>query len=441
MKTKIMAIALCAALLFNALACGGTPPPQQYTLSISSGDGGSVTTPGEGDFPYDAGTVVNLVAAAAEGYMFLNWSGDVTTVQDVSAGSTTITVNGDYTIVASFEAEDIPSLTIIKYDEDGTTVLAQETRTYSQMEAEFPVQGDGVTEYYHQGPTFDDDNLWDPDETENLKSLGVVKGTDLRDLCELVGGVSPGDTVQIVARDGLSRTFRYESIYGEHPEHPRFAITWWRSGDGYVPDYESGMRLVMVTDDAVFGNYDMQQHLHEDDWHYFSSGGVDYPSSHGLSVKWVTEIRVYAGTIPQWELELVGVKTLTVTQSYFEEGLACSPSHRAEYSDGTNTWTGMPLWVLVAMVDDDPDEGSSHINFNDALAESGYTVRVIAGDGFSASFNSTFVARNNNLILANLVNDEPLQESSYPLRIAGPDLTGRQRVGNVVRIELEFPEP
>ncbi|HOG53151.1 MAG TPA: hypothetical protein PLT03_04685, partial [Bacillota bacterium] len=45
-------------------------------------------------------------------------------------------------------------------------------------------QGDGVTQYYYQGPTFDPDNIWDPDETLNLKNKGAVKGTDIKDLVE-----------------------------------------------------------------------------------------------------------------------------------------------------------------------------------------------------------------------------------------------------------------
>jgi hypothetical protein len=332
---------------------------------------------------------------------------------------------------------DAPSVTITKYDEDGTTVLAQETITYVEMESDLPVQGDGETEYFHQGPTFDPENLWDPDETENLKSVGVVKGTDLKDLCDLVNGASSGDTVQVRAEDDFYRNFHYESIYGTDPDHPQFVITWWRDGDGYVPDYESGMRLVFFTDDAVFGNYDMQQYLVEDDWHYYSEGGVDYPSCHGLSVKYIDEIRIYTGEIPQWQLELVGATNQTVTQSYFEEGLACG-NHSAEYVDGTDTWSGVPLWLLVGMVDDEEEETETHYTFNDDFAEAGYDVKVIAGDDYSWSFNSTFVARNNDLILANQLNGEPLEGDEYPLKIVGVGLSGKQRVKNVIRIELEW---
>jgi subtilisin family serine protease len=76
----------------------------QYDLAIVSTTGGSVTGPGEGTFPYDPGTVVNLVAEAEQGYRFVNWTGDVDEIADVDAAATTITMNDDYAISANFIA-------------------------------------------------------------------------------------------------------------------------------------------------------------------------------------------------------------------------------------------------------------------------------------------------------------------------------------------------
>jgi uncharacterized protein YkwD len=79
-------------------------PSTQYDLDISSTAGGSVTTPNEGIFRYDAGTMVSLVATPATGYQFINWTGDVGTIADINAASTTITINDSYSIMANFEA-------------------------------------------------------------------------------------------------------------------------------------------------------------------------------------------------------------------------------------------------------------------------------------------------------------------------------------------------
>ena len=82
------------------------PPPVQYSLTIFSTAGGSVTTPGEGTYIYDEGTVVNLVAKPANDYKFHKWTGDVGTIANANAASTTITISGNYYIVANFR--DIP---------------------------------------------------------------------------------------------------------------------------------------------------------------------------------------------------------------------------------------------------------------------------------------------------------------------------------------------
>jgi len=76
---------------------------KQYDLSISSTEGGSVTEPGEGVFTYDVGTVIDLIATPGENYRFVEWTGDVGTIADVHAATTTITMNGDYSITANFE--------------------------------------------------------------------------------------------------------------------------------------------------------------------------------------------------------------------------------------------------------------------------------------------------------------------------------------------------
>ena len=75
-----------------------------YTLTISSTESGNVTIPGEGTSIYFNGTTVPLFAQPYEGYEFVKWTGDVSTIADVYAASTTITMNSSYSITANFES-------------------------------------------------------------------------------------------------------------------------------------------------------------------------------------------------------------------------------------------------------------------------------------------------------------------------------------------------
>ena len=191
---------------------------------------------------------------------------------------------------------------IVKYANDGTTILNQTTVNYTWMEANLPVYGDGVTHYYHQGPTFDATNfttMWDPDETINILSrdMGTPVGTDIKDLCDLVGGMKAGEYVEIRASDNFNKKFDYDDVYEPEPKLGRMIIAWYNPAyGGYVPSYTSGMRLIFLANTTnatglyVYGNWDMHETLAENRWHYQDI----YPSSSGLSVTDVDRIRIYS---------------------------------------------------------------------------------------------------------------------------------------------------
>ena len=113
MKTVsvLLAIAALIAAIAGCQAQGPLPdpepsPPIQYSLAVSSTEGGEVTSPGKGTWTYEAGVVVDLAAEAEEGYRFVSWRGDAQTVADASTASTTVTMDGNYVIVADFAKEE-----------------------------------------------------------------------------------------------------------------------------------------------------------------------------------------------------------------------------------------------------------------------------------------------------------------------------------------------
>lgn len=191
------------------------------------------------------------------------------------------------------------SLIITKYNAYGS-ILDTENVTYQWLEANLPVQGDGATHYYHQGPTFDSGNPWDPGESVNVESrdYGAAQGTDVKDLCNLVGGASPGDTVQIKASDNFAKIFDYEDIYNPEAAQGKLVIAWQNASfGGYVPVYDTGMRLIFFADNSinpwgwhVFGHWNMHETLPESRWYFYEG---TWPSSSGLSVQNVYYINIY----------------------------------------------------------------------------------------------------------------------------------------------------
>jgi uncharacterized repeat protein (TIGR02543 family) len=102
-----------------------------YILTMDV-DGNGSTSPMVGDHDYDEVTVVDITATPRYGWKFDSWTGDTYTVDDPDAASTTITVDGDYYVIASFVELDEYTLTLYVDPEEGgtTTPTADYERTY-----------------------------------------------------------------------------------------------------------------------------------------------------------------------------------------------------------------------------------------------------------------------------------------------------------------------
>jgi len=128
-------------------------PEPVALLLVSSTGGGSVTSPGEGPFPCVLGSMVILMAEASSGYQFANWSGDVDSIADVDAATTTITMDSSYSVRADFRQTSSPCCTATAaYG----TPMAQEIGILRQFRDEYllanPVGSTLVDIYYRVSP-------------------------------------------------------------------------------------------------------------------------------------------------------------------------------------------------------------------------------------------------------------------------------------------------
>lgn len=112
------------------------------TIIVSSSEGGSVTTPGEGIFYYYTAPpiTIDLFATVSDSYQFVNWTG--TGAQFILEGERTnhsvsfdIPVEGNFTFIANFEciavAQKIKSVDV---DARIDGVVAEKTRLKGTVE-------------------------------------------------------------------------------------------------------------------------------------------------------------------------------------------------------------------------------------------------------------------------------------------------------------------
>jgi DMSO/TMAO reductase YedYZ molybdopterin-dependent catalytic subunit len=261
-----------------------------------------------------------------------------------------------------------------------------------------------------------------------MRSTGAIvgplnlTGVPIRDLVDLV---MEGDNYSLntVAWDGYEMTYSSGQI--ESGTFPVYDL------DGVLLGPENLTMMLAIEDNGVRLPYDELRIVIVDnesqpvtDGHYWT--------------KMAKELNVVP-YIADWTLELNGVSSMGMDRQTFESLASCY-YHTTTYEliddDGDHVYEGVPLWVLVSAVDggDAPD---GHYLFNDALVEGGYTVNVTASDGYSGYFDAAQVARNDSIIVAYKLDGEPLDESSWPLRIVGDDLPGSQKVKMIARIAIE----
>ena len=229
----------------------------------------SVSSTAEGEIP--PGTILTVPAVPGGVYLVrtdIPDGDDIEASANFTKSSTTIWV------------------TVTKYDAYGDVIAISENVTWQEMMTTMPVCGDGVTHYYCHGPTFNSSNTleakWDSAEMVNIDSrdYGAAMGTDVKDLCDLVGGASPDDVIEIVSPDGFNKSFDYEDVYNPEPEQGKMVITWYTAdtiegSGGYVPEYDTGMRLLFFAETLnpegknVFGTWDMHETLAASRWHFY----------------------------------------------------------------------------------------------------------------------------------------------------------------------------
>jgi peptide/nickel transport system substrate-binding protein len=158
-RIPLILLTFLLALSVGLTGCGGggLPGITKYNLTISSTEGGSVTSPGQGTFTYDEGEVVNLVAEPEEGYRFTDWIGDMAAIANLNAATTTITMSANYSIMACFELKP-------------TGAFLDEVSVISEPDASVAIQNlkDNALDIYAYGlpdPALYADVLAEPDLT------------------------------------------------------------------------------------------------------------------------------------------------------------------------------------------------------------------------------------------------------------------------------------
>ena len=254
----------------------------------------------------------------------------------------------------------------------------------------------------------------------------MFKGVALKDLAEMAG-MDETNGLNVVAEDGYSITFSYDQIMNgtfiaydpikgdelKKPVELTAMVAYEIDGKALDPKQDGVLRLIVVSDK------------------------LDQVTDGHWAVKWVNKIEIKP-LVMEWQLKAVG----GIEDAYDRgtiESCSAPQCHGASWTDDkAQEWVGVPLYVLVGGVDDEnTHEGIAA--YNTDLVEAGYTVDVISSDGYTVTFDAKRLLRNMNIIVAHKVNENPLDEKYFPLRLVGSDLQKNEMAGMITEIKVNVP--
>jgi DMSO/TMAO reductase YedYZ molybdopterin-dependent catalytic subunit len=252
-----------------------------------------------------------------------------------------------------------------------------------------------------------------------------LTGVALSDIVKTVGGITSNDAVKISAKDGYSMTLSYNQVM---------------NGTGF-PTYDSttGKEVTPVNNIVVFIAYEQNGQAIGDDigplrMCILAPGQI---TDGQWWVKWVQKIAI----IPlqtDWTLNDVGTITKDILKSDFEAGTAPN-CHGVTWTDAQgHVWSGEALWLLAAYVTPiDPDNSMGQLNT--ALWNQGFQVEVIGSNGSMVTYNSADINNNNNIIVANQEDGQPLTGAQWPLALAGSGVDAQHQIGGITGIKVILP--
>jgi hypothetical protein len=264
--------------------------------------------------------------------------------------------------------------------------------------------------------------------TGKITLPAVFTGVSLFDLVNLAGSFDQTMGVELMAVAGYAMTISYNQVMngdfiaydpgtGDETQSGgtlQPILAYQREGKLLDPQTDGYLRLMIIS----------EKNNQVTDGHW--------------SVKWVTKVTVKPLS-REWNLYLEGQLIEEMDRGTFESG-ANPGCHGATFTDTkSQQWNGIALWLLVGRVDDETRHDGPA--FNDTLVDTGYTVEVVSADGSSVTFDAKRVARNDNLIIANSMNSNPLNDADFPLKLVGSDVQENEGLGMIVSIIIHFVAP
>ena len=248
-----------------------------------------------------------------------------------------------------------------------------------------------------------------------IAATGTYTGVPITTLLNLVGGMTSDETLTVTASDGYSMVYTYNQVANaqdfttydpitgseKSPTQPMKVVATYLINGSALISGDGPLRIGVLGPEGLLT-----------EGHFWT--------------KMVTKMEI-TSNVKDWTVTVKATTNLDMNRQSFTADL----NHFGiNFTDSSgNVWTGTALWRWVSW--SNYNGGVS----NDSL-DKGYSVKVVSGDGSSATFSDAQVKSNDNIIVAAELNDAVLSDPYWPLTLVGSDVSSQNSIKNIIEMDI-----
>ncbi len=230
--------------------------PDFFTLTLIANPDNAGILNGAGT--YEEGHLVQIIAAPFTGYEFVNWSGDIDYVDDISDSTTDVTIPGyDITVIANFDLTEYSLVTNVIPENSGNVTVSPEQDYYNYQD-EITLTATPEEGYIFQNWRIDETVISSnqefqyimPDENVTINAHFFDSETDIYTL-ELFANPEEGGNVA-----GSGQFFEDETVRIYAITNEGYDFLNWTDSDNNVVSVEQNYQFQMPAENlALTANF------------------------------------------------------------------------------------------------------------------------------------------------------------------------------------------
>ena len=279
-----------------------------------------------------------------------------------------------------------------------------------------------------------------------ITDVGTYAGVPITTLLDLVGGITSDQKLNVLASDGYPMTYTYNQVVNGQDLRTydpttrdmvnatapvKLVLVYYVDGVT-LPEDKGPLRIAILgseglaTEGNLWTKKVIQLEVTSSQTASPTPTATAKPTTTATAKPTATSSPTSNPTAVSWNIAVSGTDAATMSKSTFESIVT---QNTVTYIESGTTWQGTSLYQLAIWAQNNGAISSS------ALA-SGYVVKVIGSQGQVATFNSSRITSNQNIMIANTANNLALTGSNAPLTLTGSELASDEKINGVTQIQI-----